>query len=464
MTGEHRAKGSVNERRRLAWGVVSDTEPGVIGRLASRAVSGSLLRNGHPFGRVTGLDRWLVRRMLQAVGNPPVSIRLWNGEEASPPVERPVARVTLYDRMAMFKLILDPELHFGDLYSSGRVRLDGDLVRFLEVIYTSIHDDADPSPLERLIRRLGHRRIRNTPARARDNIHHHYDLGNAFYRLWLDREQMQYTCAYFPDPEMTLEQAQTAKLHHICRKLRLRPGEEVVEAGCGWGGLALFMARHYGVRVTAYNISRAQVKYARQRAREEGLSDRVEYVLDDYRNITGRYDAFVSVGMLEHVGMRDYPTLGRVIQRCLKPEGRALIHTIGRNRPGPMNPWIERRIFPGARPPSLGQMMAILEPGEFSVQDVENLRLHYARTLRHWLDNFERHADRVEEMMDAAFVRAWRLYLAGSLAAFSSGQLQLFQVLFTPARNNDLPWSRAHLYLPDGSEAEEVAADRYEAG
>ncbi|HEB95690.1 MAG TPA: class I SAM-dependent methyltransferase [Sedimenticola thiotaurini] len=463
MTGDNEEnRESLSERRRRAWGVTSD-DSGVLARLASRAASSELLRSGHPFARVTRLDRWLVRKMLAAVGDPPVSIVLWNGEEASPAVADPVARVVLHDRMAMLSLIKDPELHFGDLYSSGRVELEGDLVHFLEVIYTSIVDNRSLGALRRFILWLGHRRIRNSPERARDNIYHHYDLGNDFYRLWLDRAEMQYTCAYFPDPTMSLEEGQTAKLHHVCRKLRLQPGERVVEAGCGWGGLALFMARHYGVRVTAYNISRAQVEYARQRAKEEGLSDRVEYVLDDYRNITGEYDAFVSVGMLEHVGVRDYPVLGEVITRCLKPHGRALIHTIGRNRPGPMNAWIERRIFPGACPPSLGQMMAILEPGDFAVQDVENLRLHYALTLRHWLDNFERQAERIEGMMDDAFVRAWRLYLAGSLAAFNSGQLQLFQVLFTPGRNNDLPWSRAHLYL-HGEARGETDTIRHEAG
>jgi cyclopropane-fatty-acyl-phospholipid synthase len=257
---------------------------------------------------------------------------------------------------------------------------------------------------------------------------------------------MQYTCAYFPDQSMTLEDAQLAKLHHVCRKLELKPGQRVVEAGCGWGGLALFMARHYGVRVTAYNISREQVAYARARAEAEGLADRVEYVLDDYRNIRGEFDAFVSVGMLEHVGKKDFVTLGSVIERSLKTDGRGLIHSIGRNRPRPMNAWIERRVFPGAYPPSLMEMMQIFEPNQLSVLDVENLRLHYSLTLRHWLQRYEQHSDEILQMMDEAFVRSWRLYLAGSISAFNVGALQLFQVVFTHAQNNQIPWSRAHLY------------------
>jgi len=293
---------------------------------------------------------------------------------------------------------------------------------------------------------LGHRKIRNTFRKAADNIHHHYDIGNDFYRLWLDEDAMQYTCAYYADPAMTLEQAQQAKMSHICRKLQLKPGDRVVEAGSGWGGFALYMAKHHDARVKAYNISREQVAYARKKAEALGLADRVEYVLDDYRNISGEYDAFVSVGMLEHVGPKHYPVLGRVIDACLKPGGRGLIHSIGRNSPKPMNAWIERRIFPGAYPPSLREMMDIFESCRFSVLDVENLRMHYALTLESWLQRYEKHADQVEEMMDERFLRTWRLYLAGSRAAFTAGRLQLFQVLFARQQNNNIPWSRTHQY------------------
>jgi cyclopropane-fatty-acyl-phospholipid synthase len=206
------------------------------------------------------------------------------------------------------------------------------------------------------------------------------------------------------------------------------------------------MARHYGVKVRAFNISHEQVAYARERAQREGLSGLVEYVEDDYRNISGRYDAFVSVGMLEHVGVENYPALGRVVQQCLGSSGRGLIHSIGRNHPAPMHPWIEKRIFPGAHPPSLAEMMQIFEPWDLSILDVENLRLHYARTLRHWMELYEGASERVAEIFDEKFVRMWRLYLAGSVAAFTTGTLQLFQVLFAPGNNNNVAWTRDHLY------------------
>jgi len=373
-------------------------------------------------------------------------IKLWDGRTVLPESGQSLGTVHFRDRGALYQTLLNPELKWGDLYSDGRVDVEGDLPGLLDEVYRGLQRGQRWGWLEWLNGALSNRAIKNTLHRAADNIHHHYDIGNDFYRLWLDGAAMQYTCAYYPEPGMELEAAQVAKMRHVCRKLQLKPGEKVVEAGCGWGGFALYMAQNYDVRVSAYNISREQVKYARERVRAEGLADRVEYVLDDYRNVSGDFDVFVSIGMLEHVGPHHYPVLGQVIERGLKPGGRGLIHSIGRNRQRPINAWIERRIFPGAYPPTLREMMSIFESGELSVLDVENLRLHYARTLDAWLQRFEAHTDEVRAMMDERFVRCWRLYLAGSRAAFTAGQLQLFQVLFAKEHDNALPWSRAHVY------------------
>ena len=179
-------------------------------------------------------------------------------------------------------------------------------------------------------------------ADSRNNIHHHYDIGNEFYRLWLDREALQYTCAYYAEEAMTLEQAQQAKMHHVCRKLKLKPGEQVIEAGGGWGGFAMFMARNYGAHVRSFNISREQIAWSRERAKAEDLDGRVEFIEDDYRNISGRCDVFVSIGMLEHVGVGNYRELGALIGRVLTHEGRGLVHSIGRDSVQPLNPWIWR--------------------------------------------------------------------------------------------------------------------------
>jgi cyclopropane-fatty-acyl-phospholipid synthase len=285
----------------------------------------------------------------------------------------------------------------------------------------------------------------NTVRGSRRNIHSHYDIGNDFYELWLDR-QMVYTCAYFPTPDATLDQAQTAKLDHICRKLRLQPGETVVDAGCGWGALTLHMARHYGVSVKAFNVSHEQILFGRRRAEEGGLSRQVTFIEDDYRNVSGKFDVFVSVGMLEHVGLENYKDLSDVIHRSVGDSGRGLLHFIGRNRPAEYSRWMAKRIFPGAYIPALRQALEIFERGNYSVLDVENLRLHYATTLEHWLDRFEKSEQQVLSMYDSDFVRAWRLYLAGSLVAFRTGGLQLFQVLFAGSRCQPVWWTRAPLY------------------
>ncbi|HEY0719903.1 MAG TPA: cyclopropane-fatty-acyl-phospholipid synthase family protein [Gammaproteobacteria bacterium] len=396
-------------------------------------------------GRVWAIERWLVAKLLQKLGNPSIAVRYWDGslhEERYHPV-----MVTLNDRGALWRLFTNPFLNFGDDYSVGRIDVEGGLFNFLEAFYRAqlsgpdVHWQ-DDTLLSRLLRWQS-----STLSSCRNNIHHHYDLGNDFYRLWLD-EEMAYTCAYFPHAEATLEEAQTAKLDHVCRKLQLKPGESVVEAGCGWGGLARHMARHYGVKVRAFNISKEQIAYARERAKREGLDDRIEYVEDDYRNISGQYDAFVSVGMLEHVGVERYRTLGEVVARSLAPHGRGLIHSIGQNQAKPVSEWTQRRIFPGGYPPTLREMMEIFEPQGLAVLDVENLRLHYAKTLEHWLQRFEHHLEPITAMYDESFVRAWRLYLAASQANFSAGTLQLFQVLFAMPGKNDVAWTRAHLYQP----------------
>lgn len=401
-------------------------------------------------GPVTAMDRWLARKILELAGDPPINVQLWDGSEVSTH-DTVLHRLVVADRQALWQLVYDPEYNFGELYATNRVMLEGDLVTFLEAAYKGI-SVTERNPLHKFIQVVQHRPRLNTMRGSRENIHHHYNIGNPFYELWLDREAMQYTCAYFANPAMTIEQAQAAKLHHVARKLQLKPGQTVVEAGCGWGGLARFFAKHYGVKVRAYNISHQQVIYARDKAKAVGLADQVEYVEDDYRNIQGTYDVFVSVGMLEHVGRPQYSVMGDVIKRCLRGNGIGLVHSIGRNRPGLMNSWIEKRIFPGAYPPSLKEMMDIFEPNGLSVLDVENIRLHYAKTLEHWLARFNQHEETIRGMFDDNFIRAWRLYLAGSIAAFTTGELQLFQAVFSPETNNEIPWTRAHLY-PQGHDA-----------
>ena len=406
-------------------------------------------RNGRTCGGVSAVDNWLARTFLRAIGNPALRVVLWDGTQVTADGSSPPVAMVIHDRGALWRLLTNPLLNFGDDYSAGRIEVEGGLVRFMETVYGGMRNTpryrrvSDPTAYRRNQPNL------NSPLESRRNIHHHYDIGNDFYQLWLDRE-MLYTCAYFSDQAASLEDAQRAKMDLICRKLRLEPGQSVVEAGCGWGGLARHMAKKYGVRVTAYNISREQIAYARSRARAEGVEGQVEYVEDDYRNIRGTYDAFVSVGMLEHVGPDNYRELSRVIDGSLSEQGVGLIHTIGQNCATPMSPWFLRRMFPGSYPPTIREMMLLFEPGEFTVLDVENLRLHYAKTCEQWLARFEQNLERVREMFDERFIRAWRLYLSGCIANFRLGALQLFQVVFTRHTNNLVPWTRGHLMAPLG--------------
>lgn len=403
------------------------------------------------------LAKRLFERVLATIGHPAIHIELPGGESILPPDGTiPAGLIRFMDPRALWRVITDPMFQFPEMYSAGRVQIDGPIEQVTIEIFRAMHQAGHRTtwPM-RLISAV--RWPRKTTLRAaQENIHHHYDVGNDFYSLWLDG-QMAYTCAYFPRSDATLEEAQWAKFNHVCRKVRMRPGMSVIEAGCGWGGLALHMARHFGVTVKAYNISHEQIAFARERARREGLAERVEFIEEDWRTITGQADIFMSVGMLEHVGVKNYPKLGALIQRVLKPGGRGLIHSIGQNFPCRASPWIERRIFPGGYPPALSEMMQIFEPNDLSVLDVENLRLHYAQTLQHWLQRFEQHAHRVRQMFDDRFVRMWRFYLAGSIAAFATGSYQLFQVVFQRATDNDLALTRDHLYLDASRDWTEAA-------
>jgi cyclopropane-fatty-acyl-phospholipid synthase len=400
--------------------------------------------------RVTAIDRFLGARLAKAVGSPPVAFALWDGDDVYTPVDEAnrVGRLTFLDRGALTTTISSPELGFGDAYSAGRIDIEGNLVQVLYSAYRAMAEAGPTVGKRGLFGRLPTPQV-NTRSRSKQHIHHHYDLGNEFYRLWLG-ETMVYTCAYYRHSVLSLEQAQIEKMHHVCRKARLKPGMQVVEAGCGWGSLAMHMAEHYGVQVKAFNISRQQVAYARQQAKAKGLTDRVEFIEDDYRNVSGQFDAFVSVGMLEHVGKDNYKTLGDVIYRTLKRSGLGIIHSVGRSSAAPPNAWLEQRIFPGSYPPSLRDMMDVFESHEFSILDIENLRLHYAETLIEWLRRFDDHVDQIARMYDESFVRAWRLYLGGCAAAFLASTIQLFQVVFAHPDDNRIPMTREHVYGPDG--------------
>lgn len=390
----------------------------------------------------TSTDQICLSILARVLAGVPVRFVLWNGMWTLAARDTPpIADIRIADRPTLLRLVWDPDLWFGEAYCTGSVEIDGDLVGLL----TAIAQRVNHGPAVRT--RVPRRRGGAVAARAVRNARFHYDVGNDFFARWLD-ERLVYTCAYFPTPDMSLDEAQQAKLEYVARKLALTPGERVFEAGCGWGALALHLAKHHGVQVTAWNVSREQLDWARARAEEEGLCGRVSFVEGDYRTISGCCDVFVSVGMLEHVGVPQYASLRALLDRCVHPDhGRGLLHFIGRNTPTPMSRWMTRRIFPGSYIPSLGEVLeGVLESPAFSVTDVENLRLHYALTLEHWLRRYQHAFDEVVRSQGPFAARMWRMYLAQAQAGFRAGSLQLFQVTFARSAANGQPWTRSRLY------------------
>ena len=365
--------------------------------------------------------------------------------------------VHLHDPALVRRLVRNPALAVGEGYMDGTLTVEGDDLHGLTGLGTRAVAARRGAAWHRAaaLMRQALRSVEqfNPAARARANVAHHYDLSGALYDLFLDSDR-QYSCAYFTRPDMTLEEAQAAKKAHVAAKLLLRPGMRVLDIGCGWGGLALDLARNHGVEVLGVTLSREQHQAACARAQAEGLADRAVFRLMDYRDVTGQFDRIVSVGMFEHVGTPHYREYFRKVQDRLTSDGVALIHTIGRAAPpGPTNPWIARYIFPGGYVPALSEMMAAAERADLWPTDIEVWRLHYALTLRHWHDRFMANIDQARALNDDRFCRMWRFYLVASEMALRTGRQCVFQLQL--ARQRDaVPLTRDYLHAPREALAE----------
>lgn len=358
------------------------------------------------------------------------------------------------------RLVLTTDLALGEAYMDGRMTIgQDDLDGFLAFISRNANSSGHLwwRKTAFAIRRA--RRVFdqwNPLHRARANVAHHYDLSSELYDLFLDPDR-QYSCAYFTDPSMGLDDAQRAKKRHIAGKLLLEPDMEVFEIGCGWGGLALTLARDYGVRVLGVTLSTEQHRIANERAARMGLSDRVRFELRDYRTVTGQFDRIVSVGMFEHVGVPHYREYFRHVRDRLKPDGVALIHTIGRAAPpGTTSPWILKYIFPGGYVPALSEMSAAVEKAGLYPTDLEVWRLHYAETLRHWHDRFVANEDKARALYDDRFCRMWRYYLKASEHTFRHHRQCVFQFQMTK-HQLAVPLTRDYLYPAERSERRHAA-------
>jgi cyclopropane-fatty-acyl-phospholipid synthase len=346
----------------------------------------------------------------------------------------PSARMQLHDRQTIRRLVLNPSLAAGEAYMSGGLSADdGGLYDLMDVILLNLQQNPHGHPILRLRERLatvGRRLTQFNPiTQSRRNVAHHYDLNGRLYSLFLDRDR-QYSCAYFQHGDETLEEAQAAKKRHIAAKLCLdRPGLRVLDIGCGWGGMALTLARDFGAHVTGITLSQEQLIEARVRAAAEGLSDRVKFELRDYRSEDQLYDRVLSVGMFEHVGITHYRTFFDTIARCLKPDGVALVHAIGRgNGPGSTNAWLRRYIFPGGYSPALSEVLPPMERSGLVATDIEVLRLHYAETLRHWRRRFAANRDAIAALYDDEFCRMFEFYLTASEVTFRRRSNMVWQL------------------------------------
>lgn len=394
----------------------------------------------------TGL---LHRALTRAVRRGRLRLIYPDGHQATYGEGAPDVGVRLTDAGLPKKLLLNPELALGEAYMAGTLQIENDDLHGFVTLMIRIAVGGTLPPVLAMIRkgRKGVKRLRqaNPLTRSVQNVAHHYDLSDAFYRRFLDAD-MQYTCAYFRTPGMSLEEAQTAKMDHIAAKLLLQPGMRVLDIGCGWGGLALRLARLHGVQVTGVTLSEVQMQAARKRAAEMGLQDRVEFRLQDYRAVPDRFDRVVSVGMMEHVGQPQFSTYFKKIHDSLQPEGVALVHFIGRSfGPSALSPWFQKYIFPGGYAPAFSEVMPAIEKSGLVTADLEVWRGHYEQTLRHWQERFAATLPQTRAEFDETFVRMWRYYLVSSEMSFVEMGQVLFQVQLTKARLGTPP-SRDYLY------------------
>jgi cyclopropane-fatty-acyl-phospholipid synthase len=388
-------------------------------------------------------EKWLIHRVLtKAIKHDGLHIRFWDDETRSYG-PNPAVTLHLKDLPAARAALFHGTMGVGEAYASSHIEILGPI----DNLAKTIASNASSHLWLEFAGRFLHHPNKNNHKTQKSHIQHHYDLGNSFYRLWLDNS-MTYSCAYFRHPSDSLDTAQEQKRAHILRKLDLRPGHRLLDIGSGWGHLLFAAAREYGVQATGITLSREQFNYATAHAKTLGMQDQVHFLLINYQDLAKlpqRFDRIVSVGMFEHVGQGNQSAYFDAIRTLLTPDGLSLLHTISFDREYPCNPWIDRYIFPGGYIPSSREVVNALPDFNLKLLDYENLRMHYAMTLDHWLKRFNEHESEIQAMYDTHFVRMWRLYLAMSAGAFRHGIANLSQFLLAAPQYTP-PLTREHIY------------------
>ncbi len=389
------------------------------------------------------LEKQLLHQVLKRIKNGAIRVIYWDGDEEIYGVGKPVVNIKIKSPKAVRATLKDSSLGFGESYMNGSIDIEGPLDQINRLA-------SENKPALKPLSKLRWARAKNINIRSRQKqqIAHHYDISNGFYKLWLDKS-LTYSCAYFRKTGDSLEKAQDQKVDHLLRKLQLKKGMRMLDIGCGWGTLLIRAAKKYGVTGMGITLSENQCKHAKQAAKKAGVEKQVKFKLLNYQDLAEqneKFDRIISVGMFEHVGQNNHADYFKAVDTMLKPGSISVLHTITHTHETPADPWIDKYIFPGGYIPSIRETIARLPRHEFQLIDYENLRIHYAKTLDEWWRRFEKNKSKILKMYDEKFYRMWRLYLASSSAAFRYGDLSLSQFVFTKGLNNSLPLTREFLY------------------
>ncbi|HFD2029500.1 TPA: class I SAM-dependent methyltransferase [Clostridium perfringens] len=390
------------------------------------------------------INKSIVKSIAEHLSDRPFDLEYWDGEIIKYGEEDPEFKLIIKNFPSKKELLADPSVALGEAYMKGDIDIEGDLQKFFE----SIIRNKDSFMNKNTVFRLASKIKAPSLMKSKKDIAHHYDIGNDFYSLWLDKT-MSYSCGYFKSPTDTLYDAQMNKIHHILKKLNLKEGQHLLDIGCGWGYLIIEAAKLYKVKALGITLSEEQFKKAKERIKEEGLEDLVDVQLMDYRNLEKsnlEFDRIVSVGMAEHVGHANLPLFFKNVDSVLKESGLFLLHNITNLVETEGNKWITTYIFPGGYLPTLREELNIAADINFRTLDVESLRLHYMKTLEEWCKNFMNHLNEERDMFDDEFLRMWHLYLATCAAAFHYWDIDIHQILFSKGINNTLPMTRKYLY------------------